>query len=109
MAVDGETLTPDDTGDVLEELLTASNESYELGLKLGVPQYVVEGIHKTYPSQKTRLLYVIIEFLKQRRPTWRVIIDALRNPIVKLHTLADRVEAAHLPSHAEPSTLSGEL
>ncbi|CAI8043794.1 hypothetical protein GBAR_LOCUS24301, partial [Geodia barretti] len=40
-----ETLTPDDAADVLEELLPAQNKSYELGLKLKLPQHVVEAIH----------------------------------------------------------------
>ena len=31
------------------------------------------------------------------RPTWRVLIDALKNPLVSLTALAGRVEAAHFP------------
>ena len=34
---EGDTLTPDDAVDVLEELLPAQNKSYELGLKLKLP------------------------------------------------------------------------
>ena len=94
-----ETLTPDDAVDVLEELLPAQNKSYELGLKLKLPQHVVEAIHsKELPPDKY-LFKVLIKFLHQvePRPTWRVIVEALRSPVVNLPALARRVEAAHFP------------
>ena len=91
------TLTPDDAVDVLEELLPAQNKSYELGLKLKLPHHVVEAIHDTYSKPRSRLLHVIIEFTKQiePRPTWRVIVKALRSRVVDLPALANTVEAAH--------------
>ena len=95
-----DTLTPDDAVDVLEELLPAQNKSYELGLKMKLPQHVVEAIHsKELPPDKY-LLKVLIKFLHQAepRPTWRVIIEALRSPVVDLPVLARRVEAAHFPN-----------
>ena len=56
---------PDDAIDVLEELLPAQNKSYELGLKLRLPQYVVEAIHsKDLPPEKY-LFKVLIKFLQQ--------------------------------------------
>ena len=94
-----ETLTPDDAVDVLEELLPAQNKSYELGLKLKLPQHVVEAIHsKELPPDKY-LLKVLIKFSQQTdpRPTWRVIIEALKSPAVNLPALARSVEAAHFP------------
>ena len=94
-----ETLTPDDAVDVLEELLPAQNKSYELELKLKLPQHVVEAIHsKELPPDKY-LLKVLIKFLQQTepRPTWGVIVEALRSPAVNLPALARRVEAAHFP------------
>ena len=85
--------------DVLEELLPAQNKSYELGLKLKLPQHVVEAIHsKELPPDKY-LLTVLIKFLQQAepRPTWRVIVEALRSPAVNVPALARRVEASHFP------------
>ena len=82
---------------MLEELLPAQNKSYELGLKLKLPQYVVEAIHsKELPPEKY-LLKVLIKFLHQVEPTptWRVIIEALRSPAVNLPVLGRKVEAAH--------------
>ena len=102
-----ETLTPDDAVDVLEELLPAQNKSYEIGLKLKLPQYVVEAIHsKELPPDKY-LLKVLIKFLQQAepKPTWSVILEALKSPAVDLPVLARAVEAAHLPT----STRDGSL
>ena len=84
---------------MLEELLDAQNQSYTLGLKLGLPLADVEAIHLAHTNSRDRLLRIIITFLKQEQtgPTWRVIVDALRNPVVNLSALAKRVEAAHFP------------
>ena len=94
-----ETLTPDDAVDVLEELLPAQNKSYELGLKLKLPQHVVEAIHSKELLPDKYLLKVLIKFLQQTepRPTWMVIVEALRSPAVNLPALARGVEAAHFP------------
>ena len=90
-------MSPDSVGDMLEELLEAQNQSYVLGLKLKLPLHVVDAIHSTYLRPEDRLLHVLIEFTKQidPRPTWRVIIDALRTRVVNLPHLAQKVEAAH--------------
>ena len=96
----GEVLTPNDAVKVLEELLPAQNQSYELGLKLNLEPHKVESIHSTYSDQGKRLLRVIMLFLNQVEPsppTWRVIVDALKSPVVNLPHLAKAVEAAHCP------------
>ena len=84
---------------MLEELLPAQNKSYELGLKFKLPQHVVEAIHsKDIPADKC-LLRILIKFLQQvnPRPTWRVIVEALKASAVNLPGLAARVETAHFP------------
>ena len=93
------TLTERDAKDILEELQEAMNKAYELGLVLKLLPHEVDAIRKTYPDPRDCLLQVILAFLRQAepRPTWRVIVDALRNPIVNLTALAERVEAAHFP------------
>ena len=108
-----ETLTESDAAEILEELLSAQNQSYLLGLKLKLPVHEVEAIHLKYLDPRERLLHVIIAFLRQAepRPTWRVIVEALRNPIVNLPALARRVEAAHFPdpsAERETPAVSGE-
>ena len=94
-----ETLTLDDAADILEELLYTQNHSFVLGLKLKLPIHEVEAIHMKYSDPRDRLLRVIIAFLgkAEPRPTWRVIVEALRSPAVNLPALASRVEAAHIP------------
>ena len=95
-----DTLTPDDAVDLLEELPPTRNQSYKLGLKLKVPEHEVTSIHSTYAKSRNCLLHVLIAFTKQTkpRPTWRVIVDALRSPAVNLPHLAETVEAAHFPN-----------
>ena len=93
------TLTERDAKDILAELLEAMNRACELGLVLKLLPHEVEAIRKTYPDPRELLLQVILVFLSQAesRPTWRVIVDALRSPAVNLTALAERVEAAHFP------------
>ena len=84
---------------ILEEILPAQNKSYNLGLKLKVPLHVVRAIHAKNQSAEDHLRDVLEEFLKriEPRPTWRVIINALRSPTVNLSQLANAVEATHFP------------
>ena len=85
---------------ILEELLDAQNHAHLLGLMMNVKPRDVEAIQATYQQPKDRLLHIILAFLNQAepRPTWRVIVDALKSPVVNLETLAMRVEAAHFPT-----------
>ena len=74
------------------------NLSYFLGLKLKLPLHEVEAIYLEYSDPRERLLHVIIAFLRtEPRPTWRVIVGALRNPLLSLQALAERIKAAHFP------------
>lgn len=86
--------------------MPAQSRSYELGLKLLLPPYEVERVHSMYPEAHERLLNIITLFLKvtNPRPTWRIIVNALKSPVVGLTALARRVEAAHFPD----SGLTGE-
>ena len=95
----GETLTPDDAVNVLDEILEVENKSYIFGLKLKLPPKVVDSIHATHSEPRNCLVQVLIEFTKQKypRPTWRAIVAALRSPAVNLPQLAMKVEAAHCP------------
>ena len=104
-------LTPDDAAEILEELMPAQNQSFVLGLKLKLPQHEVEAIHLKYSHPSDRLLYVIIAFLNhvKPRPTWSVIVEALRSPAVNLPALASRIEAAHFPDEMATRKFSVEL
>ena len=91
-------------------ILEAHNKSYVLGLKLNLPLHVVDAIHTTHSQPEDRLLHVLIEFTKQihPRPTWRVIVDALRSPAVGLPHLAEKVEAAHFPDRSSTCDVVSE-
>ena len=94
------TLSPDDAVGVFEELLPAQNVSFKIGLKLKLPYYIVEAIHSKDLQPDEYLLKVLIKFLQrvEPRPTWRVIVEALRSPAVNLPALAESIEATHIPS-----------
>ena len=68
-------------------------------MKFNLPKHIVDAIHSREMEPEGYLLKVISEFLYEvgSRPTWRVIVDALRSPVVRLHQLANEVEAAHFP------------
>ena len=91
-------LTPNDAISVINELWPARHKTFELGLKLNIPAYELQSIHSNYTNPRNRLLHIILAFLRQAepRPTWRVIVDALRSRVVNLTALAERVEAAYL-------------
>ena len=95
----GGVLNTNDAASVVEEILPAQNKSYQLGLKLKLQQHEVDAINSTFREPSDRLLHIIIKFLEgtEPRPTWRVIIDALRSPLVDLPALASKLEAVHFP------------
>ena len=84
---------------ILEELLEAQNQSRIFGLRLNLPIHEVDAICARFSDPPERLLHIIIAFLQREelRPTWRVIVGALRSRVVNLTALARRVQAAHCP------------
>ena len=90
-------LNTDDCMQILEELLPAQNRSKLLARKLKLQEHTVQTIHNSYTDKTECLCQVILEFLNQvePRPTWRVILDALRSPVVNLPRLAQDIEKRH--------------
>ena len=82
---------------VLENILKAQNHSQFIGLKLGVPKYVIDGILQTHSKPRDQLYDVIVEYLKQVEPgpTWRAIADVLKSPVIDLPHLAKKIENEH--------------
>ena len=79
----------------------------------GIKPVEVEHIQAMYQNPKERLCHIILAFLRQAEPppTWRVIVNALRSPVVNLTALAKRVEAAHFPdptASRDPPTIAVE-
>ena len=61
----------------------------------------MESIQSGYRHPRERLLHIIILFLSQAepKPTWRVIVDALKSPAVNPR-VGRAVEEAHFPETA---------
>ena len=96
---DGALLTAEDAELVSLELILAKKHSYQLGLNLGLPQDVVEGIHMTHEKASDRLQAIVLEALGRGcSSSWRDIVDALRGPGLNLTSIANALEAAHLPN-----------
>ena len=96
-------LTADDAAVIMRELLPAQNQSHALGLALGLPPHQVEAIHSANRPPQQCLREVIINFLQQAqesRRNWRVITDALADPLVNHQALAERLKATHCSNHA---------
>lgn len=96
---------------VLEKLLPAQDKSFILGLIFKLPHHEVKSIHSTYTEPQDRLLQVLIKFTYQTepRPTWRVIVEALRSPAVGLQALADKIERDHCAKSTTSFMATGML
>ena len=63
------------------------------GRLLQLSRVTVNLIHRQYSDPQDRLLQVIDEFLQQNQdPTWRVITNALKHPLLNYHELAENIE-----------------
>ena len=95
-----ELLQKDDLLEVAEALLEAKDKAYSLGLALKLSPDEVKSICKTHQDPQERLTAIIPYLLNQiePRPTWRLIVEGLRSPLVNLPRLAKRIEAAHFPN-----------
>ena len=93
------TLVQDDVPEIVAAILDAQTKSELLGRVLKLPASTVSGIHKQYRDPEDCLFHVVDEFVKQvdPRPTWRVILNALRHPTVRLTGLANEIERSHCP------------
>ena len=66
---------------------------------MNVKPYDVVVIQATYQQPKDRLLHIILAFLNQAEPTWRVIVEALRSPVVNLLRQWKQLISLNLPQH----------
>ncbi|CAI7992367.1 hypothetical protein GBAR_LOCUS971 [Geodia barretti] len=87
-----EPLTEDRAAEIAEWLLPVQTNTMCLGITLTLQPTEVEAIHMRYPEPRDRLLQIVIQFLRQANPRWRLIIDALRSRLVNFPGLARRLE-----------------
>ena len=92
-------LSQDDVPDVVCEILDVRTKSDKFGRVLKLPRVTVYSIHQQYSDPQDRLFAVLDEFVKQVEPppTWRVILKALRNPLIGHSRLAQDIESKYCP------------
>ena len=92
-------LSQDDVPDVVCEILEVRTKSDKFGRVLKLPKATVDSVYQQYSDPQDRLFAVLDEFVKQVEPppTWRVILGALRNPLIGQHRLAQEIESKYCP------------
>lgn len=91
-----------DAIDILQELDEVKADSEVLGHLLRVPRVLLYSFRQEYIDPQDHLLHVIDEFLKgvDPKPTWRVIIGALRHPQLRYRKLAEEIERKYSGSYS---------
>ena len=92
-------MSQDDVPDVVCEILDVRTKSDLFGRVLKLPAATVESIHLQYGDPKDRLFHIIDDLVKQVEPlpTWRVILEALRNRLIGHSRLAQEIESKYCP------------
>ena len=96
------TLNSNDLADILRKLLGLENKAQNLGRVLKLPTYTINNTPLPNPVNHAATSYIIDELLKQvePRPTWRVILAALRDPLVGEAGLARDIETSLMEGSA---------
>ena len=95
----GRTLNQEDVPNVVGEILEVQTKSKTFGRVLGLPKVTMDSIHHQNSDPQECLIGVLDEFVKQVQPppTWRVILEALRHPLIGQHRLAQEIESKYCP------------
>ena len=88
------TLNKDDATDIVRRLLDLQSKAKTLGRLLKLPKATIDVTPQLTSDPQAPLFFVIDEFLKQvkPRPTWRFILNTLRDPLIREHSLAQEIE-----------------
>ena len=87
-------VTSDDIGCVLEELLDVSSLWYLLGVQLKVRTSRLDSIQAQFPDHTRQLLEMLKTWLTTNR-SWKTLVDALRSRSVGANQLADDLETKY--------------
>ena len=94
----GNKLTSDDLGDVLEAVLDASAQWYNLGLQLKVRTGTLDRIRTQFPDPNDQLREMLKAWLNTSDdPTWKTLTDSLRSRSVGASQLAGDLETKCCP------------
>ncbi len=93
-------LTGADILTICENLKSASNNWFKLGLALGMKLFELENIKDQYQDNTHRLTMVVGKRLEVTDPdhpiTWPYICECLRSPFVERKDVAEKIEALGL-------------
>ena len=110
-------LNKDDATDIVRHLLDVQSKAKTLGRLLKVPKSIIDVTPQSTSDPQAPLFHIIDECLKQVDPipTWRLILNGLRDPLIGEHSLALEIEvsltmtsSSTLPG-AHPSSTSVSL
>ena len=80
----------------LNEVVTAQEKWYFIGLQLGLEQHDLDTIKHENNDTTDCLVQMLSKWLRQGRGvTWKKLIDSLNHATVGFHNLADSIEADH--------------
>ena len=90
--------------EIVCEILDVQTKADILGRVLKLSVATVESIRERYDDPQDRLFHVIDEFVKQvePRPTGKLILEALRSPLIKQPRLAEGLEDKYCPPPPKP-------
>ena len=89
----------DDVPQIASVLCQVQTKSKTFRRVLGLPKVTVDSIHQQNSDPQECLFGVLDEFVKQLEPspTWRVILEALKNPNIGQGNLAQQIEKKLFP------------
>ena len=96
------TLDSKDLTHIVRKLLGLENKAQNLGRVLNLPTYTINNTPPPNRDIHAATFYIIDKFLKQVEPspTWRVILAALRDPLVGEAGLAREIETSLMEGSA---------
>ena len=93
-----------DLATVLSELFPCRAKCYDLGIQLRVDLGSLDSIKVQYTDPRDQLREVIKTWLTtSKNPTWEVIVEALKSPIVEEGRLAMDLQQKYCSSSQLPS------
>ena len=89
----------DDVPEIVRQLLGVQIKSATLGRLLKIPKPTLDAICTPSSTPQDQLFHIIDEFVKRLEPspTWKVIVDALRDPLMGEPRLAQHIEKEYFP------------
>ena len=90
-------LSTKDLKTVRKELFDAATKWYDIGLEVGLECSTLDNIKGMYQDNQDCLREMIKCFLKQvnPKPTWKIVVDALKDKAVNYGQLAEAIECTY--------------